>query len=145
MSKITRLRILFPHAFDTQGFLSFSCDTVGYPTGAVLWRNMWPGGRESFSEGCFVQVGMLQPVGQDILGRVVNIPARGIVQGLIYDHVPASWEEGSSSGGWEWLRFSLDFDMNDSGPQMWEGDWHKIRQTNEGFEPWAYSWETTDG
>lgn len=144
MGKITRLRILFPHGFDTMGFLSFSNDGVGYPTGSVLWRNIWPEG--SFSQGCFVQVGMLQPTDKDILGRIVNVPARGIVQGIIYEHIPAGWDEAQHvhSGHWEWLRFSLDFDMNDAGPQTWEGDWHKIRHEGEGFEPWRYSWEQMD-
>lgn len=143
---ITRLRILFPKGFDTMGFLAFSTDAHGMPTCAVLWRNIWPQG--AFTDGLYVQVGMLMQDETDIFGRARAVPALGLVQGVLVDRRPALWDSSAvtmASGQWEWLNLELTYNMNDHGPVIWQGDWHLIAQDTEGVPPWAYSVEQEDG
>jgi hypothetical protein len=128
MGEISHLRIIFPLGFDYKHMIkTFWSDQEGCLMGSVLHKNdYWRDNilDPAFSYGMEVHVGVEREAERDLLGRIMPVPARGIMRGEYFSWEPYKFGPRLGSAGYGWLNFILRYDMQE-GPEVWTEDWQK--------------------
>jgi hypothetical protein len=137
MSLVTHVRIIFPLGFDPKHMIKTLWDeSEECLCGAVLWHNTyWQDDifTPSFAYGMEVHVGIERESERDLLGKVMPVPAQGLLRGEYLRWEPFKIGVQRGSGGWGWIVFKLRYDM-DEGPETWSGEGDRVYTSGQAPE-----------